>query len=582
MKLKRLYLRYSLNFQKLKIKFRNLEAEDFQRAYIILSRRLYRIIHLRNLVVFCLVFIIVMVSMFVSSFKDLEAYYNKDKPLSGGTYTEGKMGKFLRLNPIYSQTNQNDEDAVNLIFSGLTKNKDGKSLEPDLASGWSLSEDRKTYTFDIREGVKWHDGENFSADDVVFTVQTIQNPDARSPLYEAWKGVKTEKTDKGDVRFVLKEKNEAFLANTTLKIIPKHVLDGIPAASIQTVEFNIKPVGTGPYEFESLAKEPGRETLILNKNAKFYGSKPHLQKVVLEGFLDEKELLDEYNKKNLDGIGDPTQKMVKKYAKARGTLVHEYTMPRYIGAFFNVDNNFLKEKALRSSINLVTDRKEFLDFSVGGRGLAVYSPISYGGTFSAKDVAKANESLKGAGYILEGGSLKKEGKEVSLKIVTGDTDELKKSAELFQKNLKLLGIKSEVKSADMNSLQNEFIRPRDYDILIIGENNGLYPDLFSFWHSSQINDPGLNFSKYKDRKLDKFLEIARKTTNQSEKKTRLAEIQKIINEEAVAVYLYNPFYNFIASEKVKGIEGGRIISPSDRFLQIQGWYVRADRVPIDD
>ncbi len=190
MKLKRLYLRYSLNFQKFKIKARNLEAEDFQKAYLIISRRLYRVVHLRNLVIFCVAFIILVFSMFISSFQTIEAFYSKDKPQSGGIYAEGNLGKFSRLNPLYSQTNPNDEDAVNLIFSGLMKRGKDRGLKPDLASKWALSEDKKTYTFELKKGIKWQDGVEFTPDDIIFTIQLIQNSDARSSLYEAWKGVK--------------------------------------------------------------------------------------------------------------------------------------------------------------------------------------------------------------------------------------------------------------------------------------------------------------------------------------------------------------------------------------------------------
>src|SRR3990167_3975304 len=287
MNIKRFFLRHSLNFQKIKIRARNLEAEDFQKAYIVVSRRLYRIIHLRNLVVFCLVFVIVVFSMFISSFQEIEAYYNQDKPLYGGTYAEGNLGKFARINPLYSGTNQNDEDAVRLIFSGLMKYGGGKNLETDLASKWSLSEDRKTYTYELKKGVKWHDGAEFGADDVLFTIETIQNPDARSYLYESWKGVKAEKTEKGDVKLILTEPSNSFLENTTLKILPKHILGKIPVASMQTVDFNIKPLGTGPYKFDSLTKESDREILVLNLNKEFYDKKPYIEKIVFEGFLDE-------------------------------------------------------------------------------------------------------------------------------------------------------------------------------------------------------------------------------------------------------------------------------------------------------
>lgn len=588
MKFKRFFLRHSLNFQKIKIKARNMEVEDFQKAYIVVSRRLYRIIHLRNLVAFCLVFVIVVFSMFLSSFSTIQAFYNKDKPLSGGTYAEGDLGKFSRINPLYSQTNPNDEDAVNLIFSGLMRRGDDRSLKTDLASKWSISQDHKTYTFELKKGVKWHDGAEFSADDVLFTIGLIENPDARSSLYEAWKGVKAEKTEKGEVKFTLGEPSDSFLENTTLKILPKHILEKIPPAKMQTVEFNTNPVGTGPYKFDSLTKESGRETLIMSLNDKYYGKKPYLTKVVLEGFLDEKEMMDEYNKRNIKGIGNPTQGLIKKVSEDKSTSLHEYSLPRYVAMFFNVESEKLKEKNLRVAISQAVDRKDILEKAANGRGLPAYYPITPGLAVNTgvtvergADIGKAKETLKGASYTSEGGQLKYQGKDITLKIATGDTDELKKTAGIVADELKKLGIKTEIKSENMNILQKDYIRPRNYDILIIGEDLGLTPDLFSFWHSSQVNDPGLNFSKYKSRKLDKFIEVARMTTDKAEKQAKLEEVQKAILEDVPVVYLYNPSYIFITSDKVKGVHDGKMVSPSDRFENIEGWYQKADKVMID-
>lgn len=587
MKLKRLYLRYSLNFQKIKIKARNLEVEDFQKAYLVISRRLYRIVHLRNLVLFCMVFIIFVFSMFISSFQTIEAFYNKDKPQPGGTYAEGSLGKFSRLNPLYSPTNPNDEDAVNLIFSGLMKRGEGREIKPDLANKWTLSQDKKTYTFELKKGIKWQDGADFTADDILFTVQLIQNPDARSSLYEAWKGVKTEKTANG-VKFILTEPAESFLENTTLKILPQHILEKIPASSIQTVDFNTNPIGTGPYKFDSLTKESGRETLLLSLNKKYYDKKPYLEKVMLESFLDSKELLDEYNKKNVKGIGNPTQNMIEKMGKSKSTAVHEYTLPRYVAMFFNVESSFLKEKNLRVALSQSVNRKEILDSAVDGRALPAYYPIAPGlagatgpAVDTKGDLKKASEGLKAAGYVMDGKKLKYQDKEVSLKIATGDSRELKKTAEMVAANLNKLGIKTEIKSVDMNTLQKDYMRPRSYDILIIGEDLGSTADLFSFWHSSQINDPGLNFSKYKERKLDKYIELSRKAIDKVDRDAKLTEVQKIILEDVPAVYLYNPFYDFLTSTKIKGIKDGKLVVPSDRFNDIEDWYINADRVMID-
>ncbi len=586
MKFKRLFLRYSLNFQKLKIKLYNLETDDFQKAYIVVSKRLYRVVHLRNLVIFCLVFLVIVFSMFLSSFKTLGTYYKKDEPFIGGVYSEGSMGQFLLLNPLYSVTNQNDADAADLIFSGLMKHDQGKNIVPDMASKWSLSKDEKTYTFNIKRGVKWQDGKPFTADDVMFTIQTIQNPDAKSSLYETWKGVKLAKTGDYEVKFILGAPDKSFLENTTLGIIPQHILSGVPAADMQTVDFNTAPIGTGPYKFESMDKEPGKETLVLNTNSYYYSKKPYINKVVMESFLDSREMLDEYHKRNILAIANPNQSLVTKLKNDQTTNIHTYTLPRYVAAFFNVDNKFLNDKNLRLVISKAVDRKVMIDRATNGEGLAVYSPFAYGpsGQDSQNvktNVEEAKKVLDNAGYKLNHNKLSLKGDSLKLRIVTEETDELEKTAQVFQEELKSLGIDSEIQTADMNNLQNNYLRPRNYDILILGENSGLYGGLFSFWHSSQVQDPGLNFSKYKSPALDKFLEILRTTNNPVEKQKMLTDIDNIFKEDNPAVYLYNPFYDFIVSDKVKGIQDGKLVVPTDRLNEIENWYLKFHAVSID-
>ncbi len=586
MNLKRLFLRYSLKTQKQLIRLKNLELEDFHSLYIFASKNLYRIIHLRNLVIFCIVFVVVVTLMFFSSFSQVAAYYTKDKPVSGGIYSEGMMGKFLRINPIYSQTNQDDENAASLIFSGLMKEGKDRALTYDMARKWSLSADQKTYTFELKKGIKWQDGASFGPDDVLFTIGLIQNTDVRSPLYETWKGVKAEKTENG-VKFTLNAPDQSFLENTTLKILPKHILEKIPARDIQTVDFNIKPVGTGPFKFVSLDKEQDHETLTLARNEDFYGKKPYLDGVKLESFLYEKDILDAYSRRNVMGIGDPSLTAISEL-KDKNTNLYEYNIPRYVAVFFNTQSQFLKDKNLRSALSLTVDKKDVLGQAAGGRGLVQNYPVSPGLVAEASDLPKAAVSvgqakdvLKNAGYTLKGKQLQLNGKDVSLKIVTADSEELSKTADAVAKEFGQLGVKTDVRKVDMTALQQEYLRPRSYDAVILGEDIGAYPDLFSFWHSSQVNDPGLNFSEYKNPELDKYLELEREAANDSDRQARINDIQRIILEDAPAVYLYDPFYYFAASSKIKGMESGKIVSPEDRFWNISDWYLKADKVMID-
>jgi len=527
--------------------------------------------------------------MFLSSFRELNPYYLVNVPKNGGIYSEGSVGKFLRINPIYSQTNPRDEDAVNLIFSGLVKRGENGSIVGDLADNWKIRDENKTFIFELKSGVRWHDGAEFTADDVLFTLSLIQNPDVRSPLYETWKGVKAEKTPEGWVKFTLEHPNNSFLENAAFKIVPKHILESVPMSSIQTVEFNVKPIGTGPYKFESLTKEADKETLILSANSRYYAGEPHIQNIILEGFSSEVDAVDAYRKRQIKAISSPSVLVADKFDDDIATNIHEYHLPRYVAAFFNTGRETLKDKNLRIALALTVDRNRILNQAVSEKGSINFYPITSGAEgFStnvpkySKDVGKAKAILKKGGYTLDGGVLKYKGKEVTLKVVTGDTPELGKTAEIFASGLREVGVKVEVENVDSVSLERDYIRPRDYDVLIFGEDLGMSSDLFSFWHSTQVDDPGLNFSRFKDRELDKFLEMARVMGSGREKADKLQGIQRIIVDNAAAVYLYNPYYFLVASDKVGGVDEGRIVTPSDRFHNVKDWFVNSTQVVSDD
>ena len=121
-------------------------------------------------------------------------YYSLTKkiPVPGGEYSEGIVGQPLYVNPVLAGGNDADADLAALVYSGLFKyDPDGK-LVPDLAESFELSDDKLTYTMHLKKDVKWHDGEPFSADDVLFTIQVIQDPAFKSPLRQNWQGVGTE------------------------------------------------------------------------------------------------------------------------------------------------------------------------------------------------------------------------------------------------------------------------------------------------------------------------------------------------------------------------------------------------------
>ena len=172
-------------------------------------------------------------------------------PSIGSSYTEGVIGDPHTINPLYA-SRDTDRDITRLVFSGLVTYNNAGAIEPDLADNVDISGDGKTYTVTLKKNLQWHDGEAITADDVIFTVHTIQNGQFRSPLRSDWQGVSVQKLGDDSVRFSLRAPYAPFIENLTLGIIPQHVWQNVTPDQAPLHEANLKPVGSGPYQFDQL------------------------------------------------------------------------------------------------------------------------------------------------------------------------------------------------------------------------------------------------------------------------------------------------------------------------------------------
>src|SRR3989344_2432623 len=158
----------------------------------------------------------------------------------GGELTEGLLGEPQFINPVYSSSNSTDSDLTRIVFAQLLAYDSAGNLSPDLADSLpEISADKKTFTLKLKANLKWQDGAALSADDVIFTIQTIQNPEYESPLRPNWIRVKVQKLDDATVQFKLGEVSNSFVNNFALGIIPKHLWENLsppktPAAPIRT------------------------------------------------------------------------------------------------------------------------------------------------------------------------------------------------------------------------------------------------------------------------------------------------------------------------------------------------------------
>ncbi len=298
------------------------------------------------------------------------------KPAEGGFFTEGVVGQPRFINPLYGISDI-DRDLIELIFSGLMKHTLEGKIVPDLAKKEpKIKEDGKIFEFYLKENLFWSDGHPLTADDVVFTIETIQNPDLKSPLRPAWLGVEVEKISETAIRFRLRRPYFPFLENATLKIIPKHIWQALPIQNFHLAIYNLKPIGSGPYKLKRLGQDQLGiiRSLTLTRNERYHGQKPNIKKINFIFFEEENDLIKKVEENRIDSFSLAHPKYFKNIDNS--LLVYRFSLPRYFAVFFNPEKSeILAQKQIRRALNYATNKKEIAEKIFTEKARIVESPI---------------------------------------------------------------------------------------------------------------------------------------------------------------------------------------------------------------
>lgn len=527
-------------------------------------------------------------------------------PAKGGVLTEGVVGNPRYINPILAQTNEADLDLVKLVFSSLFAFNGAGELISVAAESYTLSDDKKTYTVKIKDNIRWHDGKPLAADDVLFTVKAIQNPAYKSPLRANLSGIEIEKTGDYELKFSLKSPYEPFLQNLTFGILPAHIWQAISAENTPLAQYNTKPVGSGPYKFDSIEKDKSGKIISLGlaANDNYYGKPPLIEKIVFKFFNDEESLTDALEKNQIDGTSYLSAEKASRLKRA-DLKSYAFKTPRYFAVFFNSDKSkILADKNIRIALNYLTDKNNLVDEFLKGNGQKIETPIPPALKESSSqtkiynfDQPYANTILANSGWKTDADSrLIKEIKEkirdrktgkttevvkekipLEFTLTTGDSPEFRKIAGLLQGQWQKGGIKANLNFLNPAEIQSS-IKERDYEALLFGEIINLNPDPYIFWHSSNVKDPGLNLAVYSNKNVDKELEDLRQAFDQGKKTALLAKFQTDVVDDAPAVFLFSPYLNYLAADDLKGVGEKTVTLSADRFIDVSNWYLETKRV----
>ncbi len=521
-------------------------------------------------------------------------------PAHGGTLTEGVVGLPHFINPVLALSDA-DRDLTALIFSGLLKATADGTLVPDLAQSYTISPDGLTYTFTLKPEITFHDKTPITTDDVVFTVEKAQDPAIKSPKRPNWEGVTVQKIDERNVRLILKQPYSPFLENATLGILPKHIWNGVNADEFPFGQFNIQPVGSGPYKMKSIERNSSGIPVSyrLESFDKYTFGNPLIENIVIRFFQNSDSLVLGYKNGTVESIAGISPGQAKGISD-NGGRIERTPLPRIFAVFFNESHApVLANKEVRQALEIATDKEKIVDSILNGEGIAIDSPIPPSLLpDDGKNQRKTDWSTKSyddrilsAKKLLEDAKWKwndtksvyekknkKETITLSFSISTSNAPELKSTALMLQGMWQKIGAQVEVKISEIGELNQNVIRSRKYDALLFGEIIGRDLDLFAFWHSSQRNDPGLNIALYTNSKADKFLEEARTLSDRDSRLEKYRGLQAEIQNDLPAIFIYSPDFLYILPEKVKGFSIGHITVPAERLLNIEKWYTETESV----
>ncbi len=466
------------------------------------------------------------------------------------------------LNPILS-TDATSSSVEGLIFSGLMKVNDKLELIPDLAETVSISPDGKTYTFHLKPGVKWHDGQSFSASDIVFTFNTLLDPKTRTVRRSDYvingKPIQLSAPDNLTVVFSLPEPFAPFLANLTMGILPKHVLAG---KDINTATFNRQPIGTGPFQ---LAKWTAGQYVLLKRNPHYYvPNKPKLDQIIMKILPDYTAALVAFKKGELHIMGiEPKDIADIKKLNGVSLVTHDTLSYSYLG--FNLRNPKFQDRTVRLAIAQAINKPAIIASVLKGYASPVNAPEStYSWAYpkSIAPIAYSPESsqalLTAAGYTRNPSTqmFEKNGIPLTITVLMGaDKSDSLKTAQIIAQYCKRVGIAMSIKQMEWRSLVQLINSPnpdKKFDAVMMGWSLGIDPDALSVWHSSEF-PTGLNFVGYHNPQVDQLLVAGRRETNQAKRATIYHSLFTKIAEDIPYVFLYSPKAVVGVYKTVKGL-----------------------------
>lgn len=482
---------------------------------------------------------------------------------TGGSTLVYGSGDYTRINPAMDEHGE-----INiLIFSGLTAHDGDNQVIPGLAEKWEFDEASCTYTFHIREGVKWHDGEAFTAEDVKFTIEAIRNPENGSenaPNYEDVEEITV--IDDNTVAFRLSAPNVAFLDYMTMAVLPKHLLEG---EDMQESDFFKFPVGTGPYKVESW---DAGQAISLVKNEDYYKGSPKIDRIIFKIVPDDSAKAVQMGTGELN-LALLAPKDAKAFEGRDGYVCYHMKTSDYRGILFNFRNEYWTENEdIIPAVCCAIDRQAIIDTVLLGQGIAAYGPLQRN-IYNNENVnhydynpEKAREILEAAGCAMGGdGYYTRNGEEIGFTLSVGAGDQVRADmAQAAAQMLREVGINCTVEIP----VQVDWSGQMAY---LIGWGSPFDADD----HTYKVfgTDKGANYSGYSNDLVDRYLTEGRQSDDTGVRSRAYGKFQEALAEDPAFAFICYLDADYVADSRISGIKKDTVMGHHGVgiFWNVEDW-----------
>lgn len=489
-------------------------------------------------------------------------------PAYGDTLIEASIGNVSSLIPNIT-SDQASRDVGSFMYNGLVTLGRDLEIKPELATSWVFSKDCLTLDFKLHEGVRWHDGAPFTAEDVVFTWATTMNPKTPSPYRSDYQDVeRVEALDPLTVRVTYRRPYAKALLSWSVSMLPRHLLERyVEEGKLKEAPQNwTAPVGTGPYRFKEMKSG---EKVVVVANPDYFKGRPNISRIVYRIIPSQATIFLELKARGVDVAGLTAlqyhrQTEYPAFQKAYNKFRYPGSGYTYLG--FNLKDPRFADRRVRLAFAHAINKQELLDGVVLGLGRQASGPFRPG-TWADNpavkgvpyDTKKAMALLAEAGWKTRNaeGLLVKDGKPFTFELLTNQgNDERKKIAEIVQASLRDLGIGVDIRILEWAALLKEHVKKRNFDAMILGWGTGSDPDQYVVWHSSQTGPDELNHISFKNAEVDALLEAGRSSCVQADRTRFYHRLHEVLAEEQPLVFLYWRDVMPAVSSRIFGIDPG--------------------------